>query len=47
VEELRLRLCCRMAFGTAGLRAAMGVGFALIKDMTIIQSKQVNNSFLL
>ncbi|XP_064880752.1 glucose 1,6-bisphosphate synthase-like [Oncorhynchus nerka] len=29
-----------MAFGTAGLRAAMGVGFALIKDMTIIQSKQ-------
>uniref|UniRef100_A0AAZ3QXV2 Alpha-D-phosphohexomutase alpha/beta/alpha domain-containing protein n=1 Tax=Oncorhynchus tshawytscha TaxID=74940 RepID=A0AAZ3QXV2_ONCTS len=25
VEELRLRLCCRMAFGTAGLRAAMGV----------------------
>ncbi|XP_036821056.1 uncharacterized protein LOC110507300 isoform X2 [Oncorhynchus mykiss] len=29
-----------MAFGTAGLRAAMGVGFAFIKVMTIIQSTQ-------
>ena len=47
VEELRRRLCSRMAFGTAGLRAAMGAGFALINDLTIIQSTQVNNSFLL
>ncbi|XP_055752524.1 glucose 1,6-bisphosphate synthase isoform X3 [Salvelinus fontinalis] len=40
VEELRRRLCSRMAFGTAGLRAAMGAGFALINDLTIIQSTQ-------
>uniref|UniRef100_A0A8C8FJD2 Phosphoglucomutase 2-like 1 n=1 Tax=Oncorhynchus tshawytscha TaxID=74940 RepID=A0A8C8FJD2_ONCTS len=44
VEELRRRLCSRMAFGTAGLRAAMGAGFALINDLTIIQSTQVNNT---
>ncbi|XP_036392909.1 glucose 1,6-bisphosphate synthase [Megalops cyprinoides] len=40
VEELRQRLCSRMTFGTAGLRAAMGAGFALINDLTIIQSTQ-------
>uniref|UniRef100_A0A673WY63 Phosphoglucomutase 2-like 1 n=1 Tax=Salmo trutta TaxID=8032 RepID=A0A673WY63_SALTR len=40
VEELRRRLCSRMTFGTAGLRAAMGAGFALINDLTIIQSTQ-------
>ncbi|KAJ8414515.1 hypothetical protein AAFF_G00037170 [Aldrovandia affinis] len=40
VEELRRRLCSRMSFGTAGLRAAMGAGFALINDLTIIQSTQ-------
>ncbi|KAG7471120.1 hypothetical protein MATL_G00121090 [Megalops atlanticus] len=40
VEELRQRLCSRMTFGTAGLRAPMGAGFALINDLTIIQSTQ-------
>ncbi|XP_028817785.1 glucose 1,6-bisphosphate synthase-like isoform X1 [Denticeps clupeoides] len=40
VEELRRRLCSRMSFGTAGLRAAMGAGFARINDLTIIQSTQ-------
>ncbi|MFT7809543.1 glucose 1,6-bisphosphate synthase [Arapaima gigas] len=40
VMELRHRLCSRMSFGTAGLRAAMGAGFALINDLTVIQSTQ-------
>ncbi|KAJ8256712.1 hypothetical protein COCON_G00188640 [Conger conger] len=40
VEELRCRLGSRMSFGTAGLRAPMGAGFALINDLTIIQSTQ-------
>uniref|UniRef100_A0A3B3QZD0 Phosphoglucomutase 2-like 1 n=2 Tax=Paramormyrops kingsleyae TaxID=1676925 RepID=A0A3B3QZD0_9TELE len=40
LEELRRRLCARMAFGTAGLRATVGAGFALINDLTIIQSTQ-------
>ncbi|XP_062329349.1 glucose 1,6-bisphosphate synthase [Osmerus eperlanus] len=39
-EELRRRMCSRMTFGTAGLRAAMGAGFARINDLTIIQSTQ-------
>ncbi|XP_061105969.1 glucose 1,6-bisphosphate synthase-like isoform X2 [Conger conger] len=29
-----------MSFGTAGLRAAMGAGFSLINDLTVIQSTQ-------
>ncbi|XP_048120897.1 glucose 1,6-bisphosphate synthase isoform X1 [Alosa alosa] len=40
VDELRRRLCYRMAFGTAGLRAAMGAGFSCINDLTVIQSTQ-------
>ncbi|XP_062872749.1 glucose 1,6-bisphosphate synthase [Trichomycterus rosablanca] len=40
VEELRRRLCSRMSFGTAGLRAAMGGGFSRVNDLTIIQSTQ-------
>ncbi|XP_028655222.1 glucose 1,6-bisphosphate synthase [Erpetoichthys calabaricus] len=40
VKELRERLCHRMTFGTAGLRSAMGAGFSLINDLTIIQSTQ-------
>ncbi|XP_062408606.1 glucose 1,6-bisphosphate synthase [Sardina pilchardus] len=40
VPELRKRLCSRMAFGTAGLRAAMGAGFSRINDLTVIQSTQ-------
>ncbi|XP_067306216.1 glucose 1,6-bisphosphate synthase [Pseudorasbora parva] len=40
VAELRRRLCSRMTFGTAGLRAPMGAGFARINDLTVIQSTQ-------
>ncbi|XP_030633648.1 glucose 1,6-bisphosphate synthase [Chanos chanos] len=40
VEDLRRRLCSRMSFGTAGLRAAMGAGFSRINDLTVIQSTQ-------
>uniref|UniRef100_A0A672L898 Phosphoglucomutase 2-like 1 n=1 Tax=Sinocyclocheilus grahami TaxID=75366 RepID=A0A672L898_SINGR len=40
VVELRRRLCSRMTFGTAGLRAEMGAGFACINDLTVIQSTQ-------
>lgn len=40
-KELRDRLCCRMTFGTAGLRSAMGAGFCYINDLTVIQSTQV------
>ncbi|XP_040195776.1 glucose 1,6-bisphosphate synthase [Rana temporaria] len=39
-KELRDRLCSRMSFGTAGLRAAMGGGFSRINDLTIIQTTQ-------
>ncbi|XP_078401103.1 glucose 1,6-bisphosphate synthase [Cetorhinus maximus] len=39
-KELRDRLCCRMKFGTAGLRSAMGAGFSCINDLTVIQSSQ-------
>ncbi|XP_071385135.1 glucose 1,6-bisphosphate synthase-like, partial [Centroberyx affinis] len=46
LEELRTRLCCRMSFGTAGLRAPMGAGFALINDLTVIQSTQGLYSYL-
>ncbi len=42
VVELRRRLCSRMTFGTAGLRAEMGAGFACINDLTVIQSTQVS-----
>lgn len=39
-QELRQRLCCRLSFGTAGLRSAMGAGFCYINDLTVIQSTQ-------
>ncbi|MEE6473300.1 hypothetical protein FKM82_009936 [Ascaphus truei] len=39
-KELRERLCCRMSFGTAGLRSAMGAGFCYINDLTVIQTTQ-------
>uniref|UniRef100_A0A8C3U073 Phosphoglucomutase 2 like 1 n=1 Tax=Catharus ustulatus TaxID=91951 RepID=A0A8C3U073_CATUS len=41
-QELRERLCCRLSFGTAGLRSAMGAGFCYINDLTVIQSTQVS-----
>ncbi|XP_039987521.1 glucose 1,6-bisphosphate synthase isoform X2 [Xiphias gladius] len=40
LDELRSRLCSRMSFGTAGLRARMGAGFNRINDLTVIQSTQ-------
>jgi len=40
VAELRKRLCVRMAFGTAGLRARMGAGNSEMNDLTIIQTAQ-------
>lgn len=43
LEDLRARLCSRMSFGTAGLRAPMGAGFNRINDLTIIQSTQVGS----
>lgn len=42
-KELRDRLCCRLTFGTAGLRSAMGAGFCYINDLTVIQSTQVSS----
>uniref|UniRef100_A0A665UJI1 Phosphoglucomutase 2-like 1 n=1 Tax=Echeneis naucrates TaxID=173247 RepID=A0A665UJI1_ECHNA len=45
-DELRSRLCSRMTFGTAGLRAPMGAGFNRINDLTIIQSTQGLFSYL-
>lgn len=46
VDDLRRRLCSRMSFGTAGLRAPMGAGFSRINDLTIIQSTQGLYSYL-
>uniref|UniRef100_A0A674N272 Phosphoglucomutase 2-like 1 n=1 Tax=Takifugu rubripes TaxID=31033 RepID=A0A674N272_TAKRU len=45
-DDLRKRLCCRMSFGTAGLRAPMGAGFSRINDLTVIQSTQGLHSYL-
>lgn len=47
LDELRARLCSRMSFGTAGLRAPMGAGFSRINDLTIIQSTQVRPAHFL
>jgi hypothetical protein len=40
-SELRNRLCTRMSFGTAGLRAKMGAGYNMMNDLTVIQTTQV------
>ncbi|XP_069390882.1 glucose 1,6-bisphosphate synthase isoform X2 [Paralichthys olivaceus] len=45
-DALRSRLCSRMSFGTAGLRAPMGAGFNRINDLTVIQSTQGLCSYL-
>ena len=37
-SALRSALLTRMEFGTAGLRAAMGAGFARMNDLTVIQT---------
>ena len=39
-SALRSALLTRMEFGTAGLRAAMGAGFARMNDLTVIQTSQ-------
>uniref|UniRef100_A0A7N5ZXD6 Phosphoglucomutase 2-like 1 n=1 Tax=Anabas testudineus TaxID=64144 RepID=A0A7N5ZXD6_ANATE len=46
LDDLRSRLCSRMSFGTAGLRAPMGAGFNRINDLTVIQSTQGLFSYL-
>ncbi|XP_014836546.1 PREDICTED: glucose 1,6-bisphosphate synthase isoform X1 [Poecilia mexicana] len=46
LEDLRSRLCSRMSFGTAGLRAPMGAGFNRINDLTVIQSSQGLHAYL-
>ena len=42
--ELRKRLQTRIAFGTAGLRARMGAGFAYMNTLTVTQASQVNST---
>lgn len=44
LDDLRTRLCSRMSFGTAGLRAPMGAGFSRINDLTVIQATQVRTT---
>lgn len=39
-NELARRMAPRIAFGTAGLRARVGAGFALINDVTVLQASQ-------
>ena len=40
--ELRQRLVPRIAFGTAGLRARMGAGWACINELIVVQTTQVS-----
>ncbi|KAI4120621.1 MAG: hypothetical protein LQ338_006881 [Usnochroma carphineum] len=46
-RELEERLSTRLAFGTAGLRARMGAGFARLNSLTIIQTSQGFAEFIL
>ena len=45
--ELESRLCTRLTFGTAGLRAQMGAGYSFINSLTIIQTSQGLAAYLL
>ena len=47
VQELDLILRSRLTFGTAGLRAQMGAGFARLNSLTIIQTSQGLAQYLL
>ena len=47
VNELNLVLNSRLTFGTAGLRARMGAGFARLNSLTIIQTSQGLAQYLL
>ena len=46
-DEIESILSSRMAFGTAGLRAKMGPGYACMNDVTIIQTSQGFGKYLL
>lgn len=46
-EELHAILASRLTFGTAGLRARMGAGFARLNSLTIIQTSQGLAEYLL
>jgi phosphoglucomutase len=46
-DELEKRLRNRIAFGTAGLRARMGAGFARMNSLTVIQTSQGLAEYLL
>lgn len=46
-QELEKRLRKRIAFGTAGLRAAMQAGFSRLNSLTIIQASQGLAAYLL
>jgi len=47
IVELNKLLGSRLAFGTAGLRARMGAGFARLNSLTIIQTSQGLAEYLL
>eukprot|EP00729_Bicosta_minor_P015347 gene15347-22564_t len=40
VKELEAKFGSRMKFGTAGLRSAMGAGFACMNELTVLQASQ-------
>ena len=42
-EKLWEKLSAQIAFGTAGLRGEMGAGFALMNDVTVLQTTQVKH----
>jgi len=46
-DELEKRLRTRIAFGTAGLRAAMEAGFSRMNSVTVIQASQGLVAYLL
>ena len=46
-DEIEGILASRMQFGTAGLRARMGPGYACMNDVTIIQTSQGFGKYLL
>lgn len=47
IIELKKRLCGRIAFGTAGLRARMEAGFTRMNSLTVIQASQGLAAYLL
>ncbi|KNZ45947.1 hypothetical protein VP01_768g11 [Puccinia sorghi] len=46
-DELASRLCKRIKFGTAGLRAQMSAGFSRMNDVTVIQTSQGLAAYLI